>query len=255
MKCLLLLLLQSAPQQKQDVGCSTTDGLETKECEKQSADCCEKKKKRKHKEKADMPEEQNQDGALEWTGDAGTKNHSKDSGPHLNPPTPKHKKKKKNRTEDQRDSSERTTQNDSDEEESSGIPVSLPKHKHKHRHKHKHKDMEEDDVDTKGEGVLQQASGTKVKQHGGAEVHKLPWMNGVEGDHEMVVLAVGEHSSRKRKHKAMKVAGRDSAPLCIEPDKDCGDPTQSAAKRLKIDSSGLGFVKAKKSKHKHGHKL
>ena len=76
-----------------------------------------------------------------------------------------------------------------------------------------------------------------------------------EKDQEITLLAVKEHSSQKRKHKAMKVIGRDSPPLRIVPDSynkesdDSGDPMQSAAKRLKGDNSSLG------SKHKHSCKL
>ena len=43
------------------------------------------------KEKGDMPVEQNQDGTLKWSGDAGIKNHSNDIDPCLNPP--EHKRK------------------------------------------------------------------------------------------------------------------------------------------------------------------
>jgi len=262
-------LLQSAPQQKQDECCSTTEGishpfsnLETKESEKQSADCCEKKKK-KHKEKGDMPVEQNQDGALEWSGDAGTKNHCSDIDPCLN--TPEHKKKKKHRKGDQQDSSQSrvlvSTQSDSCAKDVSGASVSLPIIK-KRKRKHKRKEMEEGDVDTMEEGFKQQASETRTKQIVCAEVHKLPRVNGVdEKEQEIALLAVEEHSSRKRKHKAMKVTGRDSPPLRIVPDSynkesdDGGDPMQSTAKRLKGDNSSLGSGKAKKSKHKHSRKL
>lgn len=233
--------------------------LETKESEKQSADCCEKKKKKKHKEQGDKPVEQNQDEALEWSGDAGTKNHCSDIDPCLNPP--EQKKKKKHRKEDQQDSSQsRVRQSDSCAKDVSGASVSLPIVK-KRKRKHKCKEMEEGDVDTM-EGFKRQASETRTKQIVCAEVHKLPRVNGVdEKEPEIALLAVEEHSSRKRKHKAMKVTQRDSPPLRTVPDNynkesdDSGDPMQSAAKRLKGDNSSLGSGKAKKSKHKHSRKL
>ena len=264
-----LVLLQSAPQQKQDEHCSRTEGmshpfsnLETKESEKRSATCCEKKKK-KRKEKGDMPVERNQDGTLEWSGDTQTKNHCSDIDPCLN--HPEHKKKKKHRKEDQQDSSEsyglETRQSDSYDKDVSGASVSLPIVK-KRKRKHKHKEMEEGDADTMGEGLKLQASETRTKQIVCAEVHKLPLVYGVdEKEQEIALLAVEEHSSRKRKHKAMKVTGRDSPPLRIVPDNsnkesdDSGDPIQSAAKRLKGDNSSLGSGKAKKSKHKHSRQL
>jgi len=184
---------------------------------------------------------------LEWSGDTQTKGHGNDIDPSLNPP--EHKKKKKHRKEDQQDSSEShvlvTRQSDSCANDVSGASVSLPIVK-KRKRKHKHKEMEEGDVDTVGEGFK--------------EVHKLH-VNGVdEKEQEIALPAVEEHSSWQRKHKAMRVTGRDSPPLHIVPDSynkesDSGDPMQSAAKRLKGDNSSLGSGKAKKSKHKHSRKL